>query len=77
MEEGNIKGHYLSNIIRLKLLILTKDVPVPSEFLLGNNSNDRIGAIEKVRKFCRYSKSLQRFPKNSDQNNGIRETDLR
>ena len=46
MEKENIKGHYLSNILPLKILILTKDVPTPSEFLICNKLNDRIVTIE-------------------------------
>ena len=76
----NIRGQYLSNILPPKLVLLTKDVPTPSEFLLGNNLNDRIGTIEASQKmlqtysnspYYKNSKNLQRFLKNpGNQNNG-------
>ena len=80
MEEQNIKGHYLFNILQPKLLILTKDIPTPSEFLLRNNSNDGIDTIatsEKISQtnsnlpYNNSSKSLQRFPESfGNQNKG-------
>ena len=42
----NIRRQYLSKILPLKLVPLTKDFPTPAEFLLGNNLNDCIGTIE-------------------------------
>ena len=46
----NIRKQYLSKILSQKLVPLTKDVPTPSEFLLGNILNDRIGTIETSQK---------------------------
>ena len=46
LEGDNIRRQYLSKIVLLKLVPLTKDVPTPSEFLSGNNLNDRIDTIE-------------------------------
>ena len=46
LEGGNIRRQYLSKIVPLKLVPLTKDVPTPSEFLVGNNLNDRIETTE-------------------------------
>ena len=76
----NIIGQYLSKILPPKLVLLTKDVPTPSDFLLGNNLNDRIGTIEASQKmlqtysnspYYKNSKNLQGFPKNpGNQNNG-------
>ena len=45
LEADNIRRQYLSKILSPKLVPLTKDVPTPSEFMLGNNLNDRIGTI--------------------------------
>ena len=50
LEWDNIRRQYLSKILPPKLVPLTKDVPTPSEFLLGNNLNDRIGTIETSQK---------------------------
>ena len=46
LEGSNIRRQYLSKILPPKLASLTKDVPTPSEFLFGNNLNNRIGIIE-------------------------------
>ena len=46
LEGNNIRRQYLSKILPPKLASLTKDVPTPSEFLFGNNLNNRIGIIE-------------------------------
>ena len=80
LEGDNIRRQYLSKILPPKLSPLTKDVPTPSEFLLGNNLNDRIGIIQTSQKMlqtysnCPYyknSKNLPRFPKNpGNQNKG-------
>ena len=79
-EGDNIRRQYLSKILPPKLAPLTKDVPTPSEFLLGNNVNDRIGIIEASQNmlqtysnspYNKSSKNLQRFPKNpGNQNKG-------
>ena len=78
LEGGNIRRQYISKILTPKLSPLTKDVPTPSEFLLGNNLNDRIGIIETSQKMLQtYSnspyyknpKNLQRFPKNPGNQN--------
>ena len=62
LEDDSIRRQYLSKILPTKLVPLTKDAPTPSEFLLANNLNDRIGTI---------SKNLQRFPKSpGNQNKG-------
>ena len=45
-EGDNLRRQYLSKILPPRLAPLTKDVPTPSEFLLENNLNDRIGIIE-------------------------------
>ena len=37
LEGDNIKRQYLSKMLPVKLVLLTKDIPTPSEFLLGNN----------------------------------------
>ena len=72
LEGDNIRRQYLSKILPPKLSPLTKDVPTPSEFLLGNNLNDRIGIIETSQKmlqtysnspYYKNSKNLQRFSK--------------
>ena len=80
LEGDNITRQYSSKILPPKLASLTKDVPTPSEFLLGNSLNDTIGAIETSQKILQtYSnspyyinlKSLQRFPKkHGNQNKG-------
>ena len=44
-EGDSIRTQYLSKILPPKLLFLTKDVPIPSKFLLGYNLDDRIGFI--------------------------------
>ena len=55
-----------------KLVPLNKDVPTPSEFLLGNNLNDKISTIETSQKMSQSHsnsphyknlKNLQRFQK--------------
>ena len=56
LEGDNIRRQYLSKILPPKLFPLTKNVPIPSELLLGNNLNDRIGIIETNQKM------LQTFP---------------
>ena len=70
LEGDNIRRQYSSKILPPKLASLTKDVPTPSEFLLGNSLNGTIGAIETSQKmlqtYLNYyinSKNLQRFPK--------------
>ena len=80
LEGHNIRRQYLSKVLPPKLLPLTKDVPTLSEFLLGNNLNDRIGTTEISQKMLRTysnfpyhknSKNLQRFSKNPrNQNKG-------
>ena len=50
LERDNIKRQGLSKILPPKLVPLTKDVPTPSELLLGNNLYDRIGSIETSQK---------------------------
>ena len=80
LEGDSIRRQYLSKILPPKLVPLTKDVPTPSEFLLGNNLNDRIGIIETSQKmlqtysnspYYKNSKNLQRFPKSpGNQNKG-------
>ena len=78
LEGDNIRRQYLSKILPLKLILLTKDVPTRSEFLLINNLNDRIGTIETSQKMLRTyshspyyknSKNLQRFPKSPGNQN--------
>ena len=80
LEGDHIRREYLSKILPPKLSPLTKDIPTPSEFLLGNNLNDRIGLIETSQKmlqtysnspYYKNSKNLPRFPKNpGNQNKG-------
>ena len=81
LEGDSIRRQYLSKILPPKLVPLTRDVPTPSEFLLGNNLNDRIGtptdASQKMLQtysnspYYKNSKNLQRFPKSSgNQNKG-------
>ena len=80
LEGGNIRRQYSSKILPPKMASLTKDVPTPSEFLLGNSLNDTIGAIETSQKmlqtysnspYYKNSKNLPRFPKNpGNQNKG-------
>ena len=80
LEGDSIRRQCLSKTLPLKLVPLTKDVPTPSEFLLGNNLNDRIGTIEASQKilqtysnspYYKNSKNLQRFPKSpGNQNKG-------
>ena len=74
LKGDKIRRQYLSNVLPPKLSPLTKDVPTPSEFLFGNNLNDRIGTIETSQKmlqtysnspYYRNSKNLQRFSKKS------------
>ena len=50
MGGDNIRKQYLSKILPAKPLPLHKDVHTPTEFLLGNNLNDRMGKIEKSQK---------------------------
>ena len=47
LEGENIRRQYLSKILQPKLAPLTEDLSTLSEFLLGNNLNDRIGTIKK------------------------------
>ena len=72
LEGDNIRRQYLSKILPPKLSPLTKDVSTPSEFLLGNNLNDRIGIIETSQKmlqtysnspYYKNSKNFQDFQK--------------
>ena len=71
-EGDNIRRQYFLKILPPKLAAITKDVPTPSEFLLGNNLNDKIGTIEtsqkllqtlltiKIQKACKdFQKSLE------------------
>ena len=78
LEGDNIRRQYLFETLPPKVALVTKDVPTPSEFLLGNNLNDRIGTIETSQKmlqtysncpYCKNSKNLQRFPKNPENQN--------
>ena len=58
LEGDSIRRQYLSKILPPKLVPRSKDVPTPSEFLLGNNLNDRIGTIEASQKMLQtYSNS--------------------
>ena len=57
LERDNIRSQYLSKLSLPKLVPLTKDVPTPSEFLLGNNLNDRIGTIETSQKILQTCSS--------------------
>ena len=51
LEGDKIRRQNLSKILPSKLFPLTKDVPTPSEFLLGNTLNDRIDApLREVKK---------------------------
>ena len=50
LEGDNIKRQYLPKVLPPKQALLTKDVPTPSEFLLGKNLNDRIGTIQTNQK---------------------------
>ena len=50
LEGDNIRRQYLSKILPPKLVSFTKDVSKPSEYLLGNDLNDRIGTIETSQK---------------------------
>ena len=60
LEEDSIRRQYLSKILPPKLAPLKKDIPTPSEFLLGNNLNDRIGTIETSQKTCKdFQKALK------------------
>ena len=75
-----LQGNTYQKLLPPKLAPLTKNVPTPSEFLLGNNLNDRIGTIETSQKmlqtysnspYYKNSKILQRFPKKpGNQNKG-------
>ena len=67
-----LQGNTYQKLLPPKLAPLTKNVPTPSEFLLGNNLNNRIGTIETSQKmlqtysnspYYKNSKILQRFPK--------------
>ena len=58
LEGENIRRQYLSKILQPKLAPRTKDLSTLSEFLLGNNLNDRIGTIETSQKMLQtYSYS--------------------
>ena len=51
LEGDKIRRQNLFKILPSKLFPLTKDVPTPSEFLLGNNLNDRTDApVREVKK---------------------------
>ena len=50
MEVGNNRRKNLSKILLAKPLPLTNDVSTPSEFLLGNHLNDKIGIFETSQK---------------------------
>ena len=56
LEGDNIRKKYLSKTLPPKLGHLTKDIPILSELLLGNNLNNRISTIEKSQKM------LQTYP---------------
>ena len=73
LEGDNIRKQNLSKILPPKLVPPTKDIPTSSEFLLGNNLNNRVDTIETSQKmlqtyskspYYKNSKNLQRFPKN-------------
>ena len=54
IEGDKIRRQHLSKILLPKLVPLTKDVPTPSEFLLCNNLNERIGApLRQIKKCCK------------------------
>ena len=69
LEENNIRRQYLSKILSLKLVPLTKDVSATSESLLSNNLTDKIDTIEKSEKKLqtysnsRYCKKFKKLPK--------------
>ena len=63
-EGENIRRQYLLKILPPKLAATTKDVPTPSECLLGNNLNDKIGTIETSQKLLQ-SYSNPPYYKNS------------
>ena len=72
LQEHNIRRQYLSKLLPPKLTPFSKDVSTPSEFLLGNNLNDRIGITETSQNmlqtysnspYYKNSKNLPRFPK--------------
>ena len=72
LERNSIRRQNLSKTLPSKPLLLTKDIPPPSEFMLGNNLNDRIDANETSQKilhtysdssYCKNSKIIERFPK--------------
>ena len=76
LQGNNIRRQHLFKILPPKPL--TTDVPTPSEFLLGNNLNDRINTIETSQKTLqtysnspcyKNSKNLQRFPKSPGNQN--------
>ena len=78
LEGDSMRRQCISKILPPKLVPLTKDVPTPSEFLLGNNLNDRIGTIEASQKllqtysnspYYKNSKNLQRFSKSPGNQN--------
>ena len=55
LQGNNIRRQHLFKILPPKPL--TTDVPTPSEFLLGNNLNDRIGTIETSQKILQTCSS--------------------
>ena len=46
-----------------KLVPLNKDVPTPSEFLLGNNLNDKISTIETSQKMSQSHSNSPHYKK--------------
>ena len=46
MEKDDIRIQYLSKLLSPKMLPLIKDVLTPSEYLLGNNLNERLSSIK-------------------------------
>ena len=71
LEEGNVRRQYLLKSLPPRLAPFTKNVPTPSEFLLGNNLNDRIGIIETRQKMLQtyssspYYKNLKKLARSS------------
>ena len=57
------------------LALLNEDVPTPSDILLGNKLNDRIGTVGTSQEmlqtyssspYYKHLKNLKRFPKNPE-----------
>ena len=73
MEGDNVRRRYLANILPPNLQPLTKDVIFPSEYLLGDNLNERLENIKTNNQMLnkdsshfpyKNSKNSHRFPKN-------------